>query len=1304
MFTNVATASTIDRSDLNTKITSGEFESANALIKTEAVSNPSLLKNVTLSFNANNVLKDFNTKILGVHAGLFEMGTNFFDYGTNNLSEGYLALADKMYDIPTARIGTGNNTNLMNNIGPVENRTVSKNLDTGEVTHQPVDMGIVEMIKAIYAVNPNASFMVILPINVQTPTESAHLASFLLDDKNASEWGALRAECGIENPIKLEGFEIGNENYFTAEPEEGMDSSSASYATYQKNAIDKYINTGIAQVEAVHAVHPEVKFYANVNGKKERVSATPWNTAVAARLGSYIDGVAFHGYYSSAGSVKSVCEDAIDWIQGIFVEQTGKKTKIAHTEHAIWSSDEKVKRQSLESALSESAFISRISLRDDVISADCHHYTSVGTEQNPCIWAFFTRHQNKFYELGNNFVYKLYLNNIGEKILNSKYTDTEGVGYSLSHLVTKTSDGKIVLALTNHYEDRDIKVNFTSKYKVLKTITFTAPNMSSMVYNDATKDVFRTTTAYPNQSGVSSYTVPNKSLVFLTLEEEYKDMYYEDFEGYDTSAEDITLVKNEGVTSKDIAGDWKLRTYKSLDYVNNSKVAIVDGKALKITPSGRAYTAPDFPVVEYQGDYSKLGNNFAIEFDVHKNSVYEGTGVKFMIHNDGKNYYALWLNGGIEENYRWTFVRVVNNEVVYTKNGDSFSANATAGSGALHQKNHVTVKYDNDNISWDINGFSYAGIAYSAFDNYTDSSKFTVSPSNTTIAFGNSSGNLGVTATFDNIAIKYYKASSTELPVTPEEPEYPNIVKDTSSTDAFVTSGEPSNVIYADRKGSYNNGVYKFADAVAIRKIVNNNSSSVSVYVSNDDYSYKKLATVNPGGEFINQLTSKKYSYVKVDGGSNVCLYTDVNNNDVFTSIEDVSNLSAVIGGSSENVTITSSNRNVAYIENGILIPLRNGTTTLTASNGTSSISKTVRIKAFTVWDEDFSSYTKNVTVSTPLGTNVKKAQIAGDWWLVQDHGGVVSHNPTAKINYNGLTMTAGTVGPFYGGLAMAQYLGDYSGLTDKYRIDVKYNKASVMSTLGIKFGMHNNDGNYYMLMLSGKSGSGYMWSFYKVNNYNKIYEQNGELIEAYATDNKGSLHGSGTFSIIVDGNKISWQIDGKKFSDRPYTASGDFIDDKPFDIEARNTKIGLFVAGEYETREGSFKRITVTSNEDTSRIMKSPVNDDYYVDMSNTDATDPIVLLAKPEETLNQFMFVRNTELDGFVKLPKSLFEDSTIETKGIESKSQGGTITLNDTVYKLNLYSLNNNFEQKYHFTKIYLWDLSNLKPLNASYSVDE
>ena len=129
-----------------------------------------------------------------------------------------------------------------------------------------------------------------------------------------------------------------------------------------------------------------------------------------------------------------------------------------------------------------------------------------------------------------------------------------------------------------------------------------------------------------------------------------------------------------------------------------------------------------------------------------------------MVHNNGKNYYVLWLSGMQEGKYKWIFNKVENNSIVDTEYGEAYTSYNTNGNGPIHNGGSVEIEYNNGVIAWTIDGYEYINIKYYSNGSYTDNSPFTVEPKNTTIAFGSNSSSTDESRCiyFDNLKLISY--------------------------------------------------------------------------------------------------------------------------------------------------------------------------------------------------------------------------------------------------------------------------------------------------------------------------------------------------------------------------------------------------------------------------------------------------------------------------------------------------------------------------------------------------------------------
>ena len=89
------------------------------------------------------------------------------------------------------------------------------------------------------------------------------------------------------------------------------------------------------------------------------------------------------------------------------------------------------------------------------------------------------------------------------------------------------------------------------------------------------------------------------------------------------------------------------------------------------------------------------------------------------------------------------------------------------------------------------------------------------------------------------------------------------------------------------------------------------------------------------------------------------------------------------------------------------------------------------------------------------------------------------------------------------------------------------------------------------------------MWNLHKVvNRISKCIAKGEEVTKYNDYKTTGQLHGNGKLTITVDGNKITWTIDGKMYNNRNYKITDTYIDNDSFNNSAKDTKIAIMTRG----------------------------------------------------------------------------------------------------------------------------------------------
>ena len=254
--------------------------------------------------------------------------------------------------------------------------------------------------------------------------------------------------------------------------------------------------------------------------------------------------------------------------------------------------------------------------------------------------------------------------------------------------------------------------------------------------------------------------------------------------GYVVISEDFSAVTNHTKVSTVVNGGTEVTSIGNQFYKNSRENKIGDSDWVFKTPSeynlgnADAYISEDgglmvnggssilsgsftarIASVYYDGDYSKVGNDFKISFDFNKASVNNEFSVKFMLSEDVNSYYALNMETGTGKNV-WNLYKVTKGAyTVLASSTETISAYSNVCDAI--KSGTVTVVYSSGKISWNINATRHGVGAYTNTGSYTDSDPFTTAPSNCKVGFS-SNGSFGQFAKVDNVVFSYAVSNISE--------------------------------------------------------------------------------------------------------------------------------------------------------------------------------------------------------------------------------------------------------------------------------------------------------------------------------------------------------------------------------------------------------------------------------------------------------------------------------------------------------------------------------------------------------------
>lgn len=526
------------------------------------------VEDTTVKIYESDAIREFDNKMCGLCWEFQDFSdTNILGGGTE-LSEEYKNMAKKIKNAFTLARVSGSPSSwyfYSDNVGPLKERKSRKlkefMWDLGDKAVIETEntrvgaFGPAEWVKAAYEINPDTEFIVTLNIVTADALESKKTAAFFTAPEgvlvDGVDWGKIRKESGLENPVKIAMYELGNEIPWS------------SFANCDR---DEYVKTIKAHMAAVREIDPEAKFaycgamIQNWETGPEGMDWRQWTYDVYPQIADECEYVTFHPYHS--GTAIAHMEKYFDILSNDQLAAAGKNAKQVYTEVAKWPDDTDGNSMfgygfsqepiALDGALADAMFLNRAYMRTDVYGATYF----LSTEYPQGCWGVFKMIDGKLRVTGPGYMYNVYTNNTGGDVVNhevvgSELTDVKSNNCRFNILAAKQGKDTLKLILVNRspYVKHNISFEFENNYTLVEETTFTAPNINSYVCSDATNDIFKTVTEERNIKNFTSYEMPNKTMTVLTLKSDKPFNETTD----DTEFGEDTITENK---FSDMTGHW----------------------------------------------------------------------------------------------------------------------------------------------------------------------------------------------------------------------------------------------------------------------------------------------------------------------------------------------------------------------------------------------------------------------------------------------------------------------------------------------------------------------------------------------------------------------------------------------------------------------------------------------------------------------------------------------------------------------------------------------------------------------------
>lgn len=237
-------------------------------------------------------------------------------------------------------------------------------------------LGIIEWIQALRSVTPDIKIAYVLNFESDTLEDLADLVEFLTGDgtinyNGGENWAEIRKRLGVEEPVDIFTWELGNELDWSETPQWKLD----EYIAYCKKVIPiiKSIDP-----DAKITCHASTAAWANGDDWED------WHRGVLIELGDMIDFISFHYYYPASFVTRA--DTPLDRLEQDIVNITGSdRIKIYISEQAPAPNSYTYDKESpydyclphtIWGATALAEFYLRTLLRDSVVATTCHSIDS----------------------------------------------------------------------------------------------------------------------------------------------------------------------------------------------------------------------------------------------------------------------------------------------------------------------------------------------------------------------------------------------------------------------------------------------------------------------------------------------------------------------------------------------------------------------------------------------------------------------------------------------------------------------------------------------------------------------------------------------------------------------------------------------------------------------------------------------------------------------------------------------------------------------------------------------------------------
>lgn len=577
-----------------------------AIVLTTAFHAPSVgaAPRYQLTVDESTVIKSVTSDMFGTNFewGGYNNGGKFYvKETTNEINPEFVNAVRDM--LPLCRMA-GNSANKMywkNAVGKYPDER--QNLQFWEFEPMKISFGPVEWVRATQAAQSDARYVYTLNAK-DTAENNADLIRFMTlmpDDPNAVgsdgiNWAQRRIDYGIENPVPVMAWEIGNE----------LDSESNGAYT-----AEQYAGVCRTMTDAARAVNPDIKISVNTVTAYDG-DDDAWLAPVLKECAKDIDYVSLHYYYDPQ-DMKAV-DERLDSVKAAIDKYAGgKDIKIIMSEQASmrYTEDEsdELRRyylpHTMRGVMGTAEYFMRSMLHSELEAAVCHATYSSS-------WATLYPEDGTVKRTATGDLLRIFSQNlVGDALKCTVGNFAKGKNSDISACAVKTADGLSVAIVNENPSEVTVDMKFNNRYDLVGCDTI-RPNDANADNINADNYIGIKQIEVASDSGsiddITKYSLKPYTVALLRLKPkdstDIQTGFFEDFEKYQTVEK---VADSMIVNGRPIDGD-----YSDTDVYPDGTASVYEGNAM---------------------------NNIAVK-DAKGNSVYGGLDGWYGFHGGAKgNYY-----------------------------------------------------------------------------------------------------------------------------------------------------------------------------------------------------------------------------------------------------------------------------------------------------------------------------------------------------------------------------------------------------------------------------------------------------------------------------------------------------------------------------------------------------------------------------------------------------------------------------------------------------------------------------------------